>query len=104
MATTPNVLARTAAATSSATLYTVPNSSTTTIVTSVAVSNTTSTAGTFNISIDSIPLATGVAIAANSTTFIDLRQVIPANATPKLITGYASATSIYFHISGIELS
>ena len=55
------------------------------------------------IAIDGVALATTVAIAANNTTFIDLKQVIPANATPKTITGGASATSINFHISGVEI-
>jgi hypothetical protein len=40
-------------------------------------------------------------LAANSTVYIDLKQVLPATAT---ITGGASATSINFHISGVEVS
>ena len=35
---------------------------------------------------------------------IDLKQVIPANATPKTVSGSASATTINFHISGVEIS
>jgi len=104
MATTTKALARTAAATSSTTLYTVPNTSTTTIVTSILVANTASSAGTFTLNIDGVAICSGTSIAANSTTVIDLKQVIPANATPKTITGLASATTINFHISGIEVS
>jgi hypothetical protein len=33
-----------------------------------------------------------------------LKQVIPANATPKTVSGSASATTINFHISGVEIS
>jgi hypothetical protein len=46
-------------------------------------------------------LHTTAAIAANSTVYIDLKQVLIATNT---ITGGASATSINFHISGVEVS
>lgn len=100
MATTSKALARTAAATTSTTLYTVP-SSTTTIVTNIAVCNNASTAGTFTILLDDIELHKDTAIAANSTAYIDLKQVL---ATTKTIKGLASATTIDFHISGVEIS
>jgi hypothetical protein len=104
MAVTTKTLARTAAATSNTTLYTVPTTSTVTVVTNIVVTNTAASAGTFTLNIDSVALASAVSIAANSTTFIDLKQVIPANATPKTITGSASATTINFHISGVEIA
>jgi len=100
MATTTKALARTAAATSSATLYTVP-SATTTVITNIAVCNNTSTAGTFTILLDDIELHKDTAIAANSTAYIDLKQVL---ATTKTIKGFASAVTIDFHISGVEIS
>ena len=103
MAATPKSLARTAATTTSSTLYTVPNTTTTTIVSNVVVTNTATSAGTFTMNLDGIPVASAVSVAANSTTFIDLKQVLNANATPKTITGLASATTVYFHISGVEL-
>ncbi len=34
----------------------------------------------------------------------DMKQVIPANATPKTISGYASTTAVSIHISGVEIS
>jgi hypothetical protein len=34
---------------------------------------------------------------------MDLKQVIPANATPKIIAGGASAITVNFHISGVEI-
>ena len=104
MATTSKALARTAAATSNTTLYTVPNSSTTTVVTNVAVTNTATSAATFTLNIDSVAIQSGSSVAANSTAYIDLKQVIPANATPKTISGSASATTVNFHISGVEIS
>ena len=100
MATVTKALARTAAATSSATLYTVP-ASTTTVITNIAVCNNTSTAGTFTILLDDIELHKDTAIAANSTAYIDLKQVL---ATTKTIKGFASAVTIDFHISGVEIS
>jgi hypothetical protein len=35
---------------------------------------------------------------------MDLKQVIPQDATPKTITGSASSTSVKFHISGVEIA
>ena len=100
MATVTKALARTAAATSSATLYTVP-ASTTTVITNIVVCNNAATAGTFTILLDDIELQKDTAIAANTTIYIDLKQVL---ATTKTIKGLASATTIDFHISGVEIS
>lgn len=100
MATTTKALARTAAATSSTTLYTVP-SSTTAVVTNIAVTNTAATAGTFTIKLDGVDLISGAAIAANTTALFDLKQVL---ATTKIIAGSASATTVNFHISGVEIA
>jgi polyisoprenoid-binding protein YceI len=100
MATVTKALVRTSAATSSATLYTVP-SATTTVITNIAVANTAGTAGTFTLLLDDVDLQTTTAIAANSTVYIDLKQVL---AAAKTIKGFASATTIDFHISGVEIS
>lgn len=100
MATTSKALARTAAATTSTTLYTVP-SATTTIVTNIVVTNSASTAATFTITLDSIDLFKDVALAANTTAMFDLKQTL---ATTKVIAGLASATTVKFHISGVEVA
>jgi hypothetical protein len=100
MAVTSKALARAAAATSSATLYTVP-SSTTAVVTNIAVTNTAGTAGTFSLLLDDVSLHTTAAIAANSTVYIDCKQVLTA---AKTIKGFASATTVNFHISGVEIA
>ena len=100
MAVTSKVLARIAAATSSTTLYTVP-ASTTAIITNIAVTNTAASAGTFTLTLDGVALHTTTAIAANSTVYIDLKQVL---ATTKIIAGLASAVTVNFHISGVEIS
>ena len=104
MATTTKALYRGAAATSNTTLYTVPNTSTTAVVTNILIANTAGSAGTFTLNIDSVALQSASSVAANSTVYIDCKQVIPANATPKIISGSASATTVNFHISGVEIS
>lgn len=100
MAVTSKTLARTAAATSSATLYTVP-SSTTTVVTNIVVTNSAATAGTFTITLDGVDLFKTTAIAANTTAMFDMKQVL---TTTKIIAGFASATTVNFHISGVEVA
>lgn len=100
MATTTKVLARTAAATSSTTLYTVP-AATTTVVSNIAVTNTAGSAGTFTLLLNDVSLHTTTAIAANTTVYIDLKQVL---TTTQTIKGSASATTVNFHISGVEIS
>ena len=101
MATTTKALFRGAATTTvGTTLYTVP-ASTTTVVTNIAVTNTAASAGTFTVALAGTALHTTAAIAANSTAYIDLKQVL---ATTQTITGGASATTINFHISGVEIS
>jgi hypothetical protein len=103
MAVTSKTLARTSAATSSTTLYTVPNTSTTTIVTNIAITNTGTSAATATINLDGVAILSGVSVSANQTYVIDLKQVLDANASPKTISGLASATTIRFHISGVEI-
>jgi hypothetical protein len=100
MPTTTKVLARTAAATSSATLYTVP-SSTTTVVSNIVICNPTTSAVTASMLLNDIDLLGSVAIAANSSAFFDLKQVL---STTQTIKGLASSTSVDFHISGVEIS
>lgn len=100
MATTTKVLFRGAAATTLTTLYTVP-SSTTTVVSNIVVTNTASTAASFDLSLDDVQIANDVAVAANDSLVIDMKQVL---ATTKTIKGLASATTVNFHISGVEIA
>jgi hypothetical protein len=99
--TTSKILFRGAATTTvGTTLYTVPGG-TTTIVTNILVTNTAASAGTFTIGLNGTSLATTVSVGANDTTAIDLKQVLASTQT---ITGGASATTINFHISGVEIA
>jgi hypothetical protein len=100
MPTTTKALARAAFATSSATLYTVP-ASTTTVVSNIIITNTAASAGTFTLALNGVALASTVSVGANSITAIDLKQVL---ATTNTITGFASATTINYHISGVEIA
>jgi hypothetical protein len=100
MATVSKALFRGAATTSSTTLYTVP-SSTTAVVTNIAVTNEAATSATFTILLDDVELQKDSTLAANSTAYIDLKQVL---ATTKTIKGFASAITVNFHISGVEIA
>ena len=103
MATTSKTLFRGAAATSNTTLYTVPTTSTTTVVTNIGITNTAASSATATVNLDGVAVLSAVTVAANTTAFIDLKQVLDANATPKIISGSASATTVNFHISGVEI-
>jgi hypothetical protein len=101
MATTSKALFRGAATTTTNTLlYTVP-SATTAVVTNIAVTNTSGTAYTFTLSLNNIDIHTATSIAANTTVYIDCKQVLSATQT---IKGGASNAAIMFHISGVEIS
>jgi DNA uptake protein ComE-like DNA-binding protein len=101
MATITKALFRGAATTTvGTTLYTVP-ASTTTVISNIVVVNTASSAATFDLALDGVKLATTQAIAANSSAYFDLKQVL---ATTKIIAGGASAVTVNFHISGVEIS
>lgn len=100
MATLSKALARTAAATTSTMLYTVP-AGTTAVVTNIVVANTAGTAATFTITLDDVEIFKDAPIAANTTAMFDLKQTL---ATTKVIAGLASATTVKFHISGVEVA
>lgn len=101
MATTIKALFRGAATTTVGTvLYTVP-ASTTTSITNIAVTNTSGTAYTFTILLNNIELHTATTIAANTTVYIDCKQVLTAAQTLK---GWASNAAIMFHFNGVEVA
>jgi len=105
MAVTQKTLFRGAATTTvTTTLYTVPTA-TSTVVSNIVVTNTAAAAGTFTLALgtsgSTVNMFTTVSIPANSTTFIDLKQVLSA---AQIITGGASAVTINFHIGGVEIA
>ena len=101
MAQTSKALYRGAASTTvTTTLYTVP-SATTTVVTDILVANTAGTAGSFTLYLNETVIANTVTVGAYDTTVIPMKQVLAATQT---IQGGASATTINFSISGVEIS
>jgi hypothetical protein len=101
MPTTPKTLFRGAATTNTATvLYTTP-SATTAVVTSIVVTNTNAASGTYTMSFDDVSFAPTITVGGNDSTIIDIKQELSATKT---IKGGASATTINFHISGVEIS
>ncbi len=100
MAVTSKTLFRGAATTTVGTvLYTVP-ASTTAVVTSIVITNTAASTGTFTLGLGGTNLATTVTVGAYDSTVLDLKQVLTATQT---ITGGASAVTINFHIGGVEI-
>lgn len=101
MATTTKALFRGAATTTTTTvLYTVP-AATTAIVTNIVITNTASAARTFVLYLNGVTLFFNTTIAANTSVFLDVKQVLNATNT---IQGGASATDVNFHISGVEVA
>jgi len=105
MANTPKALFRGAATTTTTTvLYTVP-ALTTTAVTNIIIVNTAASSATFTLGMGTAgantALHTTTTIPANSTIYLDIKQVL---ATTNTITGGASATTVSFHISGVEIA
>jgi hypothetical protein len=100
MTATPKTLFRGAATTNTSTvLYTVP-AATTAVVTSIVITNTAETSGTYTLGFAGTELAPSVTIGAKDSTVIDFKQALAAT---QAITGGASATTINFHISGVEI-
>lgn len=100
MATTAKKIFRGAASISNTTLYTVP-SATKTIVNTVVVTNTASTAATYDMSFGDIVIANDVSVPANDSLIAEVKQVLDATET---IKGLASASTVNFHISGLEIT
>ena len=100
MANTFKVLFRGAASTGNTTLYTTP-ASTTTLISSILVVNTAASSATFDISLNDVQIANDVTVPANDTALLEIKQVLPTGQT---IKGLASATTVNFHISGLEIT
>jgi len=99
MSSATQTLYRGAAATSSTTLYTSPVG-VPIAVTNIAITNTTTSAATATVNLATVALVSSVSVAANTTQFIDLEQILFNGET---ITGSASTTGVNFHIAGFEV-
>jgi hypothetical protein len=100
MATVSKQFFRGSASTSEVTLYSVPTS-TNAVVTNVIVSNASSSDQNFSLKLNGVELTAGTEIPANSIVTFDMKQVL---SPLEIIQGRASATSVKFHISGVEIS
>lgn len=100
MPNTFKVLFRGSASTGSTTLYTVP-SATTTLVNNIIVANTASSNATYSINLAGTSMAASVTVPGNDASLLDIKQVLSASST---ITGLASASTVSFHISGLEIT
>jgi hypothetical protein len=100
MALTIKALSRGAFPTSTGTLYTVP-SATTAVATNISICNTTGSSISFYILVDGVELFSNTSINQYTTIVIDLKQAIGAT---KLLTGYATATGLKYHITGTEIA
>lgn len=100
MANTFKVLFRGAASTSNTTLYTVP-AATKTLVTSFVVTNTSSTDATYTVKFDSVDLAAEATVAGNDSIIIEFKQLLE---TGDVLAASASATTVNFSVSGLEIT
>jgi hypothetical protein len=65
------------------------------------VANTAAADATFDLELNSVAIANDVTVTANDSITWEVKQVLDATNT---ITGLASATTVNFHISGLEIS
>lgn len=100
MAVTPTLFYRGSAATSSATLYTVP-SATTAVLTDIVVSNTSSSQQYVTITVDGINILPTVPVSANTVINLQPKTVIGA---ADILAGFATSADVKFHISGVEIA
>lgn len=100
MAVTPTLFYRGAAATSSATLYTVP-SATTAVLTDIVVSNTSSNQQYVTMTVDGVNILPTVPVSANTVINLQPKTVIGA---ADILAGFATSTDVKFHISGVEIA
>ena len=98
MAANPTLFYRGAAATSSATLYTVP-SSTTSVLTDIVISNTSTDQQYVTMTVDGVNILPAVPISANTVINLQPKTVM---ATTKILAGFATSADVKFHISGVE--
>jgi hypothetical protein len=100
MANTFTVLFRGAATTDSRTLYTVP-AGTTTLVTSIVVTNAGGVDATYTIWLGGVLLANDVSVPANDSVIAEVKQVMTSDTA---IDALASSTAVKWHISGLEIT
>jgi hypothetical protein len=113
MATAYKVLGQSnPSATTATTLYTVPNTSTDTVISTITICNQASTAGTFRIAVRPAGatlaaqhyIAYDTPIAANDTIALTLGLTLDYAAAGDVVTIYASSANMSFAAFGSEIS
>lgn len=87
--------------TSSATLYTVP-ASTTAIIKEIVLANKTATDATATITFDGVNIVPAKKVPANDALVVELHSIMPTATIIAGLAGTASAIDIY--VSGIEVA
>jgi hypothetical protein len=101
MAINPTLFYRGAAATSSATLYTSPNTSgAKAVLTDIVISNTSSSQQYVTITVDGINIIPTVPVSANTVINLQPKTVLDQN---KIVAGYATSADVKLHVSGVEI-
>lgn len=101
MSTTPKKLYANKPGTTSATLYTVP-SSTTTIVKNIVLCNTTNTSAVVTLTVGGQTIINSYSVSPNDTVSVDFSLVMIA---ADIITGLQTTTgAISVYISGVEVA
>lgn len=100
MPATPALFYRGSAATSSATLYTVPSGKSA-VLTDIVISNTNANQQYVTMTVDGVNILPTVPISANTVITIQPKTVM---AAAKILAGLATSTDVKFHISGVEVS
>lgn len=99
-----------ASTTANTTLYTVPLTSTDTIITNITVVNTSTSSQTFSLGFYNASNAqttlihSATSIAAKTSIYIDMKQLIGDSGPWTRLNGSASATSVNFIVSGVEIT
>jgi hypothetical protein len=100
MASSPKLFYRGSAATSSATLYTVP-SATVAVLTDIVVSNTSANQQYVTMTVDGVNILPTVPVSANTVINLQPKTVVGAGL---IVAGFATSTDVKFHISGVEIA
>lgn len=100
MANQYKALFRGAASTGSTTLYTVPEK-TTTMLTSIVITNTAGTAATYTLTLNGVSIAPAVPVPPNDSVQIEPKQVLEEG---QILAGLASAVTVNFHVTGLEMT
>lgn len=90
----------TATTTTTTVLFTAPTD-TAVSVNNIVVSNATTAAVTYRLALGTFAIAFNTSLAANSTHYIDLNQILYSGET--IVGSAASASAITFHIAGNDV-